>query len=148
MEVDMLNKTAFYAEPVNYTAYAKADVAPKKAQQSYQDYTVGGASSFYDVSDIAYEKDEYDAAEKTANNDREGRGAREMLDKAIHDANKKLIGFDRQFEYSVHEVTKDIMIKVIDTETHELIKEIPPKKVLDAIAKMWELAGILVDEKR
>jgi flagellar protein FlaG len=40
------------------------------------------------------------------------------------------------------------MIKVIDRETKELLLEIPPEKALDAIAKMWELAGIFVDERR
>ena len=29
-----------------------------------------------------------------------------------------------------------------------LIKELPPEKTLDMIAKVWEMAGILVDEKR
>ena len=28
------------------------------------------------------------------------------------------------------------------------IKELPPEKTLDMIAKVWEMAGILVDEKR
>ena len=72
----------------------------------------------------------------------------DVLDKAISDANKILLGYNRQFEYSVHEVTNDVMIKIIDSDTKEVLKEIPPKKNLDAIAKMWELAGIIVDEKR
>ncbi|WP_167686495.1 flagellar protein FlaG, partial [Paenibacillus polymyxa] len=29
----------------------------------------------------------------------------------------------------------------------ELIREIPPEKTLDLVAKMMEIAGILVDEK-
>jgi flagellar protein FlaG len=29
----------------------------------------------------------------------------------------------------------------------EVIREIPPEKILDMVAKMMELAGILVDEK-
>jgi len=39
------------------------------------------------------------------------------------------------------------MIKVINSETDEVIREIPPEKILDLIAKLWELAGIIVDEK-
>jgi len=79
---------------------------------------------------------------------RESKSSKDVLDKAIEEANKKITGYNKEFKYSVHEVTRDIMIKVIDTETNEIVKEIPPKKTLDAIAKMWELAGILVDEKR
>lgn len=51
-------------------------------------------------------------------------------------------------EFSYHEETKSISIKVIDDDTSEVIREIPPKETLDMLAKMWELAGILVDEKR
>ena len=39
------------------------------------------------------------------------------------------------------------MVKVINEETGEIIREIPPEKILDMVAKMWELAGILVDRK-
>ena len=39
-------------------------------------------------------------------------------------------------------------IKLVDRDTKEVIKELPPEKTLDMIAKVWEMAGILVDEKR
>ena len=39
-------------------------------------------------------------------------------------------------------------IKIIDKDTKEVIKEVPPEKTLDMIAKVWELAGILIDERR
>ena len=43
----------------------------------------------------------------------------------------------------------DVMtVKMIDKETKEVLKEVPPEKTLDMIAKVWELAGLLVDEKR
>lgn len=51
-------------------------------------------------------------------------------------------------EYSYHEKTKRVSIKVFDDETGEVIREIPPEKSLDMLQKMWEMAGILVDEKR
>lgn len=71
----------------------------------------------------------------------------EEVIKAIERANKSLEGVFTQFEFSIHEKTKEIMVKVIDRETGELIREIPPEKILDLIAKLWELAGILVDER-
>ena len=51
-------------------------------------------------------------------------------------------------EYSYHEKTKRVSIKVFDDETGEMIREIPPEQSLDMLQKMWEMAGILVDEKR
>ncbi len=40
-----------------------------------------------------------------------------------------------------------MMYTVRDTKTNEVIAEFPPKKIQDMIAKMWELAGLFVDEK-
>jgi flagellar protein FlaG len=77
---------------------------------------------------------------------------RTISDKAVQDAisrvNKAISGSNRQFEISIHQKTKQIMVKVIDTDTKEVIREIPPEKLLDMVAQMWEMAGILVDERR
>ena len=51
-------------------------------------------------------------------------------------------------EYSYHKETNRVSIRVIDEATKEVIREIPPEKSLDMLQKMWEMAGILVDEKR
>lgn len=51
-------------------------------------------------------------------------------------------------EFSYHEATKRVSIKVLDDDTGDVIREIPPEKSLEMVEKMWELAGILVDEKR
>lgn len=51
-------------------------------------------------------------------------------------------------EYSYHKRTNRVSIKVIDRDTDKVIREIPPEQSLDMLEKMWELAGILVDEKR
>lgn len=66
----------------------------------------------------------------------------------IERTNKALTGGNRNFEFSIHEATKEIVVKVIDTDTNEVIREIPNQKILDMVAKMWELAGIFVDERR
>ncbi len=71
----------------------------------------------------------------------------EMLDKAVEQANKSLENYNRYIERSVHEKTKAIMYVMKDTKTNEVIREFPPKKIQDMIAKMWELAGLFVDEK-
>ena len=39
------------------------------------------------------------------------------------------------------------MVKVLNKENGELIREIPPEKTLDLVANMMEIAGILIDEK-
>ena len=66
---------------------------------------------------------------------------------SIESANKQFVAYDRRFEFSIHEKTKQIMVKVIDITTDETIREIPPEKILDLVAAIWEAAGIIVDER-
>lgn len=71
----------------------------------------------------------------------------EVIEKSVEQANKSLKKHDRYIERNVHEVTKAVMYKLKDSETNEVIAEFPPQKVQDMIAKMWELAGLFVDER-
>ena len=69
------------------------------------------------------------------------------LDKALNKLNGFLKGENTIAEYSVHEVLGDVMVKIIDQDTKEIIMEFPSKKILDLVAKMCEIAGVLVDKK-
>lgn len=70
----------------------------------------------------------------------------EKVKSAVDDLNKQIRSTRCSFKY--HEETNRISITVIDKDTDEVIKEIPPEKTLDMIAKAWELAGLMVDERR
>ena len=70
----------------------------------------------------------------------------EAVKKAINEINKSNPNSIVQF--GVHEATNRMTIKILDKESRKVIKEFPAEKTLDLIAKAWELAGIMVDEKR
>lgn len=70
----------------------------------------------------------------------------EKIKKSLDRMNKNMINSEALF--GIHEPTNRVTIKIVDKETKELIKELPPEKTLDLIAKAWEMAGLLVDEKR
>ena len=76
----------------------------------------------------------------------------EKREKAILDAIEKASGKievdNKGLQFSIHEKTNQIMIKVVDNNTKEVIKELPSEKVLDMVAKMVELSGSFIDEKR
>ena len=72
----------------------------------------------------------------------------ERLKKMIEEMNKKINNSNSEAVFGIHEDTNRIMIKILDKDTKEVIKEFPPEKTLDMIAKIWEMAGILVDERR
>jgi len=94
------------------------------------------------------DKDSYDYQELSQKSKYELSIDEALWIEMIEKANKAITGATCRFEYSIHEGTKEIMVKVINKETQEVIREIPPEKILDMVAKMWELVGILVDERR
>ena len=61
--------------------------------------------------------------------------------------NKLLEGKDIRLEYEIYSKFRALTIRVIDTKTNEVIKEIPPRKIIDMVEKLCEIAGVLVDEK-
>jgi len=67
---------------------------------------------------------------------------------AVDHANQTMRHAKTKCEFAYHEETKRVSIKVIDEETEEVIREIPPEETLEMLSKMWELAGLMVDEKR
>lgn len=78
-------------------------------------------------------------------NPEENDATNDALRKAVDSINKQLVHTECQFGF--HDATNRIMIKIIDKDSKEVLKEFPPEKTLEMIAKAWELAGILVDEK-
>ena len=83
--------------------------------------------------------------QQTAKN---AQAAPDQLKKMIEEMNKKINNSNEIAMFGIHEETNRIMIKIMDKDTKEVIKEFPPEKTLDMIAKIWEMAGILVDERR
>ena len=72
----------------------------------------------------------------------------DQLRKMIEEMNKKINNSNEIAMFGIHEDTNRVMIKIMDKDTKEVIKEFPPEKTLDMIAKLWEMAGILIDERR
>ena len=60
-----------------------------------------------------------------------------QIRKAVDEINKK--AHNSEAVFGIHEATNRVTIKVL--------KEYPPEKTLDMIAKVWEMAGLLVDQK-
>ncbi len=77
---------------------------------------------------------------------REQQATNEQIRKAVEKLNKNMANSEAVF--GIHEDTNRVTIKIIDKGTKEVIRELPPEKTLDMIAKVWEMAGILIDEKR
>ena len=78
-------------------------------------------------------------------NDKAKKQAESMAD--VKDI-RKVLNNNTIAEFGYNEPTNRITIKIKDKDTDEVIKEIPSEKALEMLAKAWELAGIMVDERR
>ena len=95
------------------------------------------------VVENAREKGQTESGEQQGKNQQ---ATNEQIRKAVEKLNKSMPNSEAVF--GVHEKTNRVTIKIVDKSTKEVIREFPPEKTLDMIAKVWELAGILVDERR
>ena len=64
---------------------------------------------------------------------------------AVDAINKK--AHNSEAVFGIHDATNRVTIKIVDKDTKKVLKEYPPEKTLDMIAKVWEMAGLLVDKK-
>lgn len=129
-------------EGVNNAA-TKATVEPTEAAQAVS-ASVSVTSKAVNANDTATVAESMEAF-------KEGEDARKQVAKStvrntVSHANS--IMERTRCEFSYHEATHRVSIKVVDKDTEEVIKEIPPEESLEMLEKMWEMAGLLVDERR
>ncbi|MGV8146893.1 MAG: flagellar protein FlaG [Alkaliphilus sp.] len=70
-----------------------------------------------------------------------------QLKSAIESANKTFAQHNRHFQIAMHDRLNQVMVKVIDSSTDEVIREIPSSKLIDMVANMLEVAGLLMDDR-
>lgn len=68
-----------------------------------------------------------------------------QIKKAVDEINKK--AHNSEAVFGIHDATNRVTIKIVDKDTKKVLKEYQPEKTLDMIAKVWEMAGLLVDKK-
>ncbi|WP_306009930.1 flagellar protein FlaG [Bacillus sp. MMSF_3328] len=72
---------------------------------------------------------------------------REKLDGIIEGMNEFLHPSNTSLKFELHEKLNEYYVTIIDDTTHEVVKEIPSKKMLDMYAAMTEFVGLMVDKK-
>jgi len=148
MAIEPINSAmTFNAQPV-----AQQITAPKPAEKNADEFTEGSMQNVAQPVDnvtlsvnAAQAKDGESGNGQNPQQEQPSPSA-EAVKKAVEELNKKMSNSVAQF--GIHEETNHITIKIVDKESRKVIKELPPEKTLDMIAKVWEMAGILVDEKR
>jgi flagellar protein FlaG len=71
----------------------------------------------------------------------------EMVDRVAQDVADRLQTNQRQLQFSVDSETNSTVVRVIDSETKELIRQIPSEELLAISRRLEAATGLLVDDK-
>lgn len=144
-------------EPINSAmTYQAQQVQPVKTSADTQvlntDVKTQDNSVAFDPTTVKIQEVQEQDPNSTSSNsnesmyDKQREVSTEQMKKAVENINKNMSNSEAVFGF--HDETNRVTIKIVDKDTKEVIRELPPEKTLDMIAKAWELAGLLVDEKR
>jgi flagellar protein FlaG len=73
--------------------------------------------------------------------------SKEQLEEIVKGMNEFLQPSHTSLKFELHDELKEYYVQIIDERTKEVIREIPPKKLLDIYAAMMEFVGLIVDKK-
>lgn len=72
---------------------------------------------------------------------------REEVEQATEKLNRLMGLVERRLKFEVHDKSNRVMVKIIDEKSGEILREVPPKKILDMLSSFAEYVGLLVDKK-
>lgn len=72
---------------------------------------------------------------------------KKKVQEAVNKMNEMLDVNNSTSKFMYHDGLERYYVTVVDRETDEVVKEIPPKKLLDAFYEMQKMLGMIVDEK-
>ena len=65
----------------------------------------------------------------------------------VDNLNEFVRTFDKGFEFQVHDESEEYYVQVVDLVEEEIIREIPPEQIMDIMARIDNMIGVIVDER-
>ena len=85
-----------------------------------------------------------DEVKETQDNNR---FSKEKIKESIEEMNDTVSALHKELHFEFHEKAERMLVEIRDIRNDEVIKEIPPKEMLDMIGRIKEVVGLLLDEK-
>jgi flagellar protein FlaG len=89
------------------------------------------------AADIRNPVDRVSAAATTTN---------EQITKAVENINKTIQAASQNLEFSVDEDSSQVVVKVIDQQTKQVLRQIPTEEVLEIAKSLDKLQGLLIKQ--
>jgi flagellar protein FlaG len=74
--------------------------------------------------------------------------SRKDISEIVDRLNKGVQEIHERMSFSYHEKTQRIIVKVLNSETNEVVREIPAKEAIKLLEHIQDFLGMLVDESR
>ncbi|MCI1858758.1 MAG: flagellar protein FlaG [Sporolactobacillus sp.] len=72
---------------------------------------------------------------------------KEQLEELVTEANKTLKPSQTNLHYVLYDKLHQYYVRIEDSVTHEVLREIPPKKMMDMYAAIAEKLGLIVNKR-
>lgn len=135
------------ASPVKVKESGRSEHAGKSDQKAAAEANGDGTVSAKNetvkpLQPVSGDQEERDGSTGSNNGQQTSRQLQQAVEKL-----KQNMKSQTEAVFGFHEGTNRVMIKIVDKDTKDIIKEYPPEETLDMIQKVWEMAGIMVDER-
>lgn len=71
---------------------------------------------------------------------------REEVEKATEKLNRLMGIINKRYEFSIHENSQRLTVKIVDKENGDVLSQIPSKEALALLETFNQMAGLLFDE--
>jgi flagellar protein FlaG len=78
--------------------------------------------------------------------DQQGAQASDRTAALVEEMNRAARALNARVSFSIDQRTAKVVIRVIDGETNEVLRQIPPEEMLRVAAQMQQLLGVLIDK--
>ncbi|PYF07628.1 flagellar protein FlaG [Ureibacillus chungkukjangi] len=85
--------------------------------------------------------------EKAHNSEVENEISTNQMKQAVDSINEIFEINNSELKFVFHEGLKEYFVQLVNSETEEVVREIPSKKLLDVFYEMQKLVGMIIDEK-
>lgn len=73
--------------------------------------------------------------------------SQEQLEQVIQELDQAVSVSNHRLTLSIDEMSGRVIAKVIDNQSREMIREVPPERALEFVHRFREFLGLFVDEK-
>jgi flagellar protein FlaG len=71
---------------------------------------------------------------------------RDQLDQAVSTINKTMQATSQNLEFSIDSDTRDVVVKVIDQQTKQVLRQIPSEEAIEISKSIDKLQGLLIKQ--